>query len=232
MKQNIRTSDYRYERKFLIRELTQYEVESIVKFHPTIFTEIYYQRYVNNIYFDSFSFINFYENVEGATDRMKIRVRWYGDLFGSIEKPILEIKIKKGLLGKKISMPIKSFELTTATDLSEILNTMKSSLKDSLNIDFNSLKPTLLNRYSRSYYQSGNGSYRITIDSDQVFYQINERSNIYLNQISEKDEVILELKYDQEYDSAANYVTNELPFRMTKNSKYVTGVQKILQIAI
>lgn len=233
MKQNnIRTSDYRYERKFLIKELTQHEVESIIKLHPAIFNKIYYQRYVNNIYFDSFSLINFSENVEGTTDRMKIRVRWYGDLFGGIEKPTLEIKIKKGFQGKKISVPMNPFKLTSDTEISDILHSFRRSLQDSLMIDFKSLKPSLLNRYSRSYYQSCDGHYRITVDTDQSFHQINERSNIYLNRIDEKNEVILELKYDQEYDSAASYITNKFPFRITKNSKYVTGVQKILQIAI
>ena len=103
-KSNIKTSDYRYERKFFIAELSKYEVKSIVKMHPVIFSELYHKRFVNNIYFDSFNFKNFLDNIEGVTDRIKIRIRWYGILFGYVENPILEIKIKKGLLGKKISV--------------------------------------------------------------------------------------------------------------------------------
>jgi hypothetical protein len=229
---NLRISDYRYERKFFITELSKYETESIVKLHPAIFSEIYHQRYVNNIYFDSFSFINFCENVEGATDRIKIRVRWYDNLFGDVEKPTLEIKIKKGLLGKKISVPIKPFKLTTDALISDILNSIKRSLQGSLMIDFNSLKPSLLNRYSRNYYQSCNGNYRITIDADQEFYQINEQNNSYLNRVCDNDEVILELKYDQDYDSEASNITSKFPFRVTKSSKYVSGVQKVLQMVV
>ena len=229
-KSNFKISDYRYERKFLITELSKYEVESIVKLHPAIFSEIFHQRYVNNIYFDSFSFINFSDNVEGATDRMKIRVRWYDNLYGYIEKPTLEIKIKKGSLGKKISILIKPFKLTTDTIISDIQNSIKSSVKGSLMIDFNSLKLSLLNRYSRSYYQSCDGHYRITIDADQEFYKINPQNNAFLNRIINKNEVILELKYEQDYDSEANYITTKFPFRVTKSSKYVTGVHKVLQM--
>jgi len=33
--------DFRYERKFLISGLTKAEVESIIKLHPAMFSEIY-----------------------------------------------------------------------------------------------------------------------------------------------------------------------------------------------
>ena len=46
------------------------------------------------------------------------------------------------------------------------------------------------------------------------------------------DSVILELKYDQENDQEAQDITTIFPFRITKNSKYVTGVQKIFQLVV
>ena len=90
------TSDYRYERKFVTSELSKYHVESIVKTHPAIFSEIYQLRNVNNMYFDSFRLVNYSDNVDGSSDRIKIRIRWYGELFGKIKNPVLEIKEKKG----------------------------------------------------------------------------------------------------------------------------------------
>jgi hypothetical protein len=36
---------------------------------------------------------------------------------------------------------------------------------------------------------------------------------------------ILELKYDHEQDEEAGFITNHLPFRMTKSSKYVMGIE-------
>lgn len=226
---NLNISAYRYERKFFITELSKYEVECIVKIHPAIFSEIYHKRFVNNIYFDSFNLINYRENIEGETDRIKIRIRWYGELFGYIKEPVLEIKVKKEFLNKKISIPIKPFILKKDTKISDILNSF-NDLQDSLVIDFNSLKPSLLNQYSRKYYQSCHGHYRITIDTDQSFYQVNKQNNFFLNRTSDTNTVILELKYNKEYDSEASYITTKFPFRISKSSKYVSGVEKVLQV--
>jgi SPX domain protein involved in polyphosphate accumulation len=210
--------------------LSKYEVECIVKLNAAIFSEIYHQRFVNNIYFDSFNLANYRENIEGATDRIKIRIRWYGELFGYMEKPVLEIKIKKEFLNKKISIPIKPFVLKKDTKISDILNSF-TYLQDSLAIDFNSIQPSLLNQYTRKYYQSCNGHFRITIDTDQSFYQVNKQNNYFLNRTTDKNTVILELKYAQEHESRANHITTKFPFRITKSSKYINGVENILQAA-
>ncbi len=170
---------------------------------------------------------NYYDNIDGSSNKIKIRVRWYGDLLGCIRDPFLELKIKKEQLSKKISIPIKSFELKESNKISDILHSI-SNLKDTLRIDFKSLNPSLLNRYSRKYYQSCNGHYRITIDTDQEFYQINKQNNSFLNRIRDNNTVILELKYSQDYDSQASHVTTNFPFRITKSSKYVNGVRKVL----
>lgn len=230
-KNNLKISDFRYERKFFITRLSKFEVESIVKLHPSVFTEIFHKRFVNNIYFDTYNFKNLYDNVEGVFDRIKIRIRWYGDLFGYIERPVLEIKIKKGLLGKKISIPIPSFYLNENTNLKEMLKSIEH-IQELVMIDFKSLIPTLLNRYSRKYYKSSNKKYRVTIDTDQSFHHIKQENNFFISNYEDKDSVILELKYDQSYDKEIHHVSSNFPFRVTKSSKYVTGLQKILQSSL
>lgn len=229
-KENIELiiSEFRYERKFFISDLSKYEVESIVKLHPVSFTEIYTKRCVNNIYFDSFSLINLSDNIEGVSDRIKIRIRWYGPLFGYIEKPRLEIKIKKGQLGMKKVIPIQPFVLNENTNFSNIILSIKN-LSEILKIDLNCIRPTLMNRYSRKYYQSNDKKYRITIDSEQSFYQLKKVNNFYLNRYNDNDSVILELKYNKNFDDGARLITSFFPFRITKSSKYVTGLQKVLQ---
>ena len=49
-------SQFRYERKFFISQLTKFEVESMIRIHPAVFSEIYHKRFVNNIYFDTVNF--------------------------------------------------------------------------------------------------------------------------------------------------------------------------------
>jgi len=226
---NLIISEYRYERKFFVTELSKYEIENIVKIHSATFTEIYYKRFINNIYFDTFNYNNLRENVEGSTERIKIRIRWYGELFGYVEKPVLEIKIKKGLLGKKISVPLNPFSLTKKTNIPDILKSIKD-LQEIIEIDFESLIPSLLNRYSRSYYQSFDNNFRITIDNDQSFYLIKQNNNSFLNHHNDNRATILELKYNQIFDQEANFITSQFPFRVTKSSKYVNGIQQISQV--
>ena len=224
---SLKISDFRFERKFLINRLNINEVKNCVKLHPSIFNEIYSQRFINNIYFDSHNHNNYIENIEGSSNRLKVRIRWYGDLFGKIKSPVLEIKIKNGLLGKKKSLKINSFDFNYSTDISDILEKIDNS---QLNIDLKSLKPTLLNRYSRIYFQSIDKRFRITIDNKQEFYSINNNSNMFLKSIKDLNSTILELKYQEEYDSEANYIINKFPFRLSKSSKYVNGIQQLNQI--
>jgi len=223
---DINTSQYRYERKFFINDRSTHDVTSIVKLHPAIFSNLYQPRYINNIYFDTINFTHFKDNIEGTTNRIKIRIRWYGPLFGTINNPVLEIKVKKGLLGKKYSIALDSFDLTESTDINDILKSI-DTLKKDLPIDFKALTPTLLNRYARTYHQTGDKKYRITIDSQQIFYRIQTVHNTFLEQYHDKQNVILELKYNQSHDCNANRIVSQFPFRVSKSSKYVQGVQRI-----
>ncbi len=220
--------DYRYERKFFISELTKDEVESLVRLHPAWFSEIYNQRFVNNIYFDSLNLTNYLDNIEGSTQRTKYRIRWYGDLFGNIEKPILELKIKEGLLGTKESYPLSSFNLDDTFDsqtITDIIN--KSDIPEIIKTKLKYSNPIILNRYSRKYFQSINENYRITIDTNLSFYRISSCNNTFLNKMIDKNNIILELKYNQDMDNGANYIVNCFPFRLTKSSKYVSGIESL-----
>ena len=222
-------NDYRYERKFFIDELTCQEVKSLIKLHPALFIEIYHQRYVNNIYFDSFDMKSYFDNIDGAADRMKVRIRWYGDLFGLIEEPTLELKIKKGLLGTKKTYSLRPFCLDGHFDFDTISQVFKNSgIPETLRVQLISLKPTILNRYSRWYYRSANGDYRLTIDNDMEFYEINTGTNTYLHKHVDVRSVVLELKYEQHKDRDACDIANFFPFRMTRNSKYLSGVESLM----
>ena len=91
--------NYRYERKFTVPDkFTLKTIEQFVKRNKALFREVYHLRQVNNIYFDTLAYNDYFDNVLGVSDRKKIRTRWYGDTLGDIQKPVFEIKIKKGLL--------------------------------------------------------------------------------------------------------------------------------------
>ncbi len=221
-------NNYRYERKFFISGLTKYEVESIVKLHPSMFSEIYPPRFVNNIYFDSFNLQNFADNTDGPAQKLKFRIRWYGGLFGRIEKANLEIKIKKGLLSRKEIFLLQPFEISNSSDFRDIVGIVHDSdIPEILKMKIKTLMPSLLNRYLRRYYRSTNKCFRITVDTDQVFYSIYNYKNLFMHKYTDDINIILELKYDSCLDGAADRITNHFPFRITRSSKYVRGIEKL-----
>ena len=102
---------YRYERKFQVRDLSLSEVETIVRLHPAGFYRQFPTRKINNIYLDTRNLNSVVENIEGIANRLKTRIRWHGECFGEINNPVLELKIKKGLAGRKEYFPLEMFNL-------------------------------------------------------------------------------------------------------------------------
>ena len=70
-------ANIRFERKFLVSRLRPFDIEHLVKLHPSMFNEIFHPRFVNNIYLDSHSLRNYWDNVCGSSQRQKVRIRWY-----------------------------------------------------------------------------------------------------------------------------------------------------------
>ncbi len=218
--------EYRYERKFFVRNQKRQDIEKIVLFHPAFFREIYQERYINNIYFDYLELNNFYDNIIGNTQRHKYRIRWYGDLFSDIEKPKLEIKIKKGLVGTKKIYPLKKFKLFEGMDSMEIKKVVdESEITPNEKISIQSQMPFIINRYKRKYFESFDKKFRITIDNEQSFNKVNTLNNTFLQKIYDLNNVIVELKYEIKHEADVEKITNKLPFRLTKSSKYARGIE-------
>ena len=219
---------YRYERKYFITQITGKDIDSIVKLHPAIFSEIFHERSVNNIYFDTPELNNYFDNIDGNMYRVKSRIRWYGRTFGVIEKPVLELKIKNGLLGRKVSYSLDTFKLDGHFNMQKIVQIIQNTnIPEIVTIGIKSSQPTLLNKYNRKYFLSADKRYRITIDTNQVFYRIGSQNNFFLNKIKNDVNVILELKYNIDADDDVNRITEHFPFRLTKSSKYISGLEKI-----
>lgn len=221
----LQPTEFRYEKKFLLSTVNRYQVESVIKRHPAIFSEIYHQRFVNNIYFDTLNMDNYWENEFGVGLRVKTRIRWYGDLFGAIPEPVLQFKIKNGFAGSKLSYPLKPFTLDSSFTADSLMSLIRSSelpalIKEELLL----MQPTLLNHYSRKYFQSANHKYRLTIDWDMEFYALDRKYNTFYKKIEDFYNIVLELKYSDSDDNMADIITGHLPFRISKSSKYVRGI--------
>ncbi|MDI6700399.1 MAG: VTC domain-containing protein [bacterium] len=217
--------NWRYERKFVIENIDYKIIEGILYTHPAFFKEIFHKRQINNIYLDTINYKNYYDHVDGSSNRIKIRIRWYNETFGFIEKPVLELKIRNGLLGRKESYTLESFSVNNDLNIN-ILNKVfnESDIPERIKILLKNYSPSLLNVYNRKYFISYDKKFRITIDSDMKFYKIRNNNNTFLSYSENYNNTILEIKYDFENEKYIKFITEFLPFRLSKNSKYVNGL--------
>lgn len=217
--------NYRYERKFRSEFLTFDEIINYIDIHPALFSPIYQPRFVNNIYFDTHNFESLDDNITGNSNRYKVRIRWYGDLYQKIEKPILEIKIKSGTVGTKLSYPLDSFEYSgnlSALNFNQIFS--NSNLPDEILLYVQNWLPSLVNSYYRIYFLSADEKFRITVDKDLIYGPVSS-TMLPIKMIDYLDSAaILELKYNSQDDIEAHKISSFFPMRATKNSKYVTGL--------
>ena len=218
----------RYEKKFVISVLEFRELEHLIKTNSEIFSEIFHERTINNIYFDTLNLKNYTENLAGVSQRLKIRIRWYGEMFAELKKPVLELKIKNNELGRKLSFPLKPFLFNQDISL-ELLQKIfsESDLPKWLVEELRLYCPTLLNSYKRKYFISASKKYRITIDQEMVFIKIGNKNNLFNEKIVDRENYIFELKYVlKDYEGARKFI-QEFPFRLAANSKYVCGINLI-----
>jgi SPX domain protein involved in polyphosphate accumulation len=219
--------DWRFERKFTVNDLTFDQVEDSILGNSYLFREIYKVRQVNNIYFDDMHYSAYYSNIEGLSERKKYRIRWYGELLGEIKNPVLEAKVKKASLGTKFHFNINTFIMNRRFDPNIFNNIFgQSELAEDIYSELLTLAPALVNSYRRKYYLSQNGLYRVTIDRDIAYYYVSPNTNHVLTK-SDHEGIVVEIKYAHEDDHCVDNLTNQFPFRLGRNSKYVQGVSII-----
>ena len=221
--------DWRFERKFVTDELEPRQVEALLYLHPAAFSEVHAPRQVNNVYLDSLGLDAFHANLEGLAQRTKWRLRWYGGLLGLIGRPTLEIKRKRGLLGRKETYPVPPLRMDESFDSRATMEALlKHDLPESVRLELSLLEPTLLNHYRRRYFVSGDGVYRVTVDTDLGFHRLHRSGNSFLERAPRSPLVVVELKYHREDGEGADRIANAFPFRLSRSSKYVQGIERVL----
>ena len=219
-------SGYRFERKYRIDGAHPAEIEDWVRRSGTSFRRAWPCRLVNNIYLDTAQFRHYFENMAGVAGRTKIRVRWYGELLGRIASPRLEFKIKSGMLGTKRIFPLVPFRLEPGFARRDVERIFEgSALEAAVRRDLKLVEPTLINRYRRKYLVSANGTYRITIDTGLEFLRIGPLGNSLIGRRSLEGSTVMEIKYDGAIADLDHGLINLFPFRVTRMSKYVTGIE-------
>lgn len=217
----------RYEIKLVCDHHRLPQARSWVRLHPAGFVVAYPPRRVNSLYLDTPHLSSLNANLEGVTERQKLRLRWYGDAVTDIQ-PYLELKQKRNLLGRK-----ERYLLPCRLDLTlpwrEILGTIRaetSSLPDILASMLQTVdQPTLLNHYQREYYVTPDRAIRATLDYAQVAYdqRLSPRPNLHLR-LPIADAVVIEVKTSDEQAERLQEVVAQFPVHRHRNSKYVGGL--------
>lgn len=209
-------SDLRFEKKFQIpvHELPQLELR-LARYGCS---PIHEPRWINNLYCDTHDYQHLYENIEGLSDRKKLRFRWYGEKNGEL-KITAEYKIKIDDTNTKESQKIGVIPFKSRTTLQNLFETCIQSWESCAHPNSHipqNYTPTLLNRYYRKYYLNADDNIRLTIDTP-IYY---ENAATGINAIQE-DWAIVELKCPK------NHIIHSdlMPYQLNKSSKYVDGLQ-------
>ena len=218
----------RYERKFVAQGSTLAEVLAGVRRHSCSFREVYPPRIVNNIYFDSPARRDYHEHINGVASRTKTRVRWYGQNQDMAECPRLERKLKRGSVSGKEAYDLAPLRLREGCRPSLFEAAFDSAaLPPMLRSTLRHLEPALCNSYHRHYFLSHDARIRLTLDSCLRFCSVSHHRSPAGWSFHTASTVIIELKFAPEFAEHASLVTNALPFRMTRFSKYVVGIESI-----
>ncbi len=223
-------TNLRYERKCRVDRASRQQVWYYIKHHPAFFKKLYEPRQINNIYFDTIQFKHYKANEIGIANRKKVRIRWYGSLTNMAIQPQLEIKLKSGLVGDKLVYPLPDFPISDEFSPDYFTKLAKTAqLPEIIIEELKFLRPSLFNTYLRSYFQSIDKKFRLTFDEDMSFYRPSSLAEVNLNGQHTIGSFIIELKYQLEHDHLARDVFQHFPYRLSKNSKYVNGVE-LLQL--
>jgi len=200
----------RIEKKFV---LGKYKDDFFKKFLLVNgFTKQYPDRIISSIYLDTANYDFAKDNINGVSERKKIRFRWYNNNLDDIyveEKNKRNFNVWKNI--KKISLP--NNEKSLLENLKEYFD--KAKFKNINNFNY---KFVLKTNYKRSYWLLSNNKIRATIDIDINASSMNNFSKpIYLG------DTVLEFKFNPlQEEFFRNFFSERFGhLRAQKYSKYV-----------
>jgi len=218
----------RLEIKFIADERHEQLLISWFEGHPACFLEPFPGRWVNNVYFDTYDYLAFRQNLSGASQRYKVRYRWYGqcDLPG---RGALEVKCKRNFFGWKLRYPADDAPCREGDRWHDMRRRLAMQLPAAGRpwLEANP-QPVILNRYHRRYMVTHDAKVRATIDTQMAVYDQRYKPQPNLWRSSNMPKLlVVELKFDRGERQRASRLVEGLPLRVSRYSKYVTGVQSV-----
>jgi hypothetical protein len=205
---------------------------SLIRLHPAGFVRTWPRRWINSVYFDSPELQNYVDNVAGIASRRKVRVRWYGELAGD-SRAVLELKIRKNGMGWKVRYDVGTPGGVARASWDDLRSAVAGAVDppDAFAVEQDD-QPVLVNRYVREYFRNAAGDCDLTLDGCYSFYdqRLTTRPNV-ARAVPTFRGMVIELKFAAGEERNMGRISERFPFRLTKSSKYVLGVQSCMAAA-
>lgn len=214
----------RCERKFVLPSGTGDRASATVRSRVPALTRLYPARTVSSLYFDTASFACYEESNAGISHRVKLRLRWYGEL--SLTSVFaLEVKRRAGTYGWKQVHQVGTLDLQGLRWEAlrrELLARVGPEARVAL--DLFSV-PVLVTEYRREYFHCPGRGVRVTVDTGLRFFdqRLRSRLNMTFDQ-TRADFAIVEGKMDRSHEDEGIRLLRDLDLRNTRFSKYCFGV--------
>lgn len=205
----------RIEKKFIVNSISYNNIIYLIE-NRIGFKEIFNERQVNSIYLDDAKLSSFYANIDGNFYKQKWRLRWYGKTFGENKELNLEQKSKLGMIQFKKNEIISKSIINENMNLNSFYENLPPKIKNLLIVSFI--------RYTRRYFANKDMSIRITVDKNIEYSNINRKKIFRINNPYCDNRIILEMKSSINEEEALNNICQKLPFRVSKNSKYINSI--------
>ena len=216
----------RYEVKFIGPEHLYPFILEWLRLSPFGFRVAHPPRTINNIYFDTYDYNAYDENLSGISSRSKVRYRWYG----TSEFPssgTMEVKCKRNSYGWKLNYKVPQAPYVEDAKWRDVIRLLLNQLPpEGKRWLIECPQPTLINRYDREYLISRCGKIRATVDLhlkgfDQRYKPWpNWKRHSNLPRI-----LVLEIKCGVDDRETLTQVLSRMPLRASRCSKYVLGLK-------
>lgn len=220
--------DARHEVKFAAYMVDYSALRHWLHMHPAGFVTPFAERQVNNLYFDTWDYRAYAENLAGVSRRSKVRYRWYGCVEGPAAGA-LEVKQKRNHFGFKQRFAVEQAPYAPGDTWAQIRASMREQLAAGgrLWLDQNPLN-VMLNRYQREYFVTADGKIRATIDTRQrIFDQRSGNVPNFSRLAITQDTLVVEFKFAREDRQLAVKLLADVPLRAGRHSKYMNAVRAI-----
>lgn len=214
----------RYEVKLVGAGSDLQRLKAELRLLPSLLRPLHPTRVVQSIYLDTDDGLAMRDNLSGTSSRQKLRYRWYGSGFDSVEGQ-LEWKCRENSLGSKDVLRRVPITLTSATRRS-FWKALHESVPALWQRRLRGREPAQWVRYRRDYFGSADGDLRVTVDRElSAFDQRYEYALSCKHPTPLPSLLIVEIKASADHREAIESWLQGVGLRPSKCSKFVLATQ-------